>query len=357
MKTYTLAFLTLAAVAVATAATDNEPTMTKSEYLHLLRGKFKALVENKKRQYVDTDTCYAITCGDRGDYCYHNNVTCRGFLGCANDTCEYSKAGDRCEYDYNCFGSNLYCDRNRCREYAAPGSICANDNDCESDRYSLYCNVLDSDKSPLGFCKETIYIQKNIGEECDYASQWRGYEYCEYGAAYCTADELNRIGVCKALPQNLNDPCEPEHGCNFNNNLYCSADSKTCQYLPKEGQMCADWDCFPGFYCDGTFCRKRKDINETCSDYDECVEDLNCLYSHIKDKRICTYELLLEGEWCPDKNSYYSQPMCIEGLECVNNTCTRKEQEEGYECNVDEDCKYFSYKVHFSIQYSCHYYF
>lgn len=340
MKAYTLAFLTLAAVAVVATANKNEPTMSKAEYLQLLENKFAEL-ENRRRMTVDIDQCHIMSCGDKGDYC-HENVTCRGFLGCINDTCAYQKAGDRCDvyYAYNsrhekiCFAPNLYCDENRCREYAKPGTICANQADCKSYDYDLYCNVLDSDTMPLGFCKLNEVVVKKIGEKCDYASQRLGKEHCEYGASYCTADKLNREGVCKALPKKLNEPCEVEHGCNVNKTLYCFAGNNTCQYLPKEGQLCANGMCFPGLYCAGTFCRQRKEINETCSSDAECVEDLDCLYSQVHEKYICTYKYLLEGEWCPDPD-YRDHPVCIEDLECVNNTCVRRE----YECYTSADCK------------------
>lgn len=347
MKGYLLAFLTLAAAATfATAATPsslssyketvvvNGRTITKAAYLEFLIKKFQEVTTRKRGA---SDNCKAKSCADEGEYCNDENYTCSGFTGCINEVCGYTDIGDDCTGPDTCHGPSLYCDIDRCREYAVPGTICTNQNDCNSRVYDLYCNVLTTDVRPLGFCKLKEGAAKKVGEECDYASQVLGYENCTDDSAYCTATEIDRTGVCKKRPSKVGEACETDKGCNTLVNLYCSEATETCQELPKVGQKCTpSGKCYPGHYCDTSdfFCYVRKDLNETCSGTiheSNCMEDLECVVSILHGgKRVCGYSEALPYGYC---DSYIS---CPQFYACINDTCIN----EGYQCYSDDDCKY-----------------
>lgn len=333
MKSYLLAFFTLAA-AVTTVAVNGE-LMTKKEYVALFTKKLnQKKAGHSKRERYDSDTCRVKVCGDNGDLCPSGDIVCSGYLGCFNGTCTHSKPGDKCIYygvdDDTCYSSSLRCYKDRCVEYAEEGDRCTYENeyDCKTkdDKdgdEKLYCSA--SKSRDIGVCRKK---NLEVGDECDVDK-----DYCNRTVSYCAAADGKTVGKCVALPDKLDKPCNTSHGnhgCNGEKLLYCNPKTEKCVQFPMAGERCTDSKCYPGYYCSGSFCKERKEINETCSYYNdhECKDGLVCAYdSNIG--RVCKNNNPKEGEFCN------SDIVCPDGLACENNTCVKKT----WECKTNKDCK------------------
>lgn len=345
MKVHTIAFLTLAAATAisAAAATANKEasippseTLSKEELLRLIESKLNK--HNSRRRGV-ADQCRRKFCVNEGGSCNSDDYICKDLWGCVNGTCRFSNEGDDCGYrstTTTCHSRTLYCDRDRCRKYAEIGDMCINDPDCrtKADNFTyreLYCTI-DGEHRGFGTC------QKRPDNYCLFEFKDECYNY----TTYCTATNESRHGLCMPLPSRVGEECDPElgwYGCNLEKSLYCFNETGKCAELPRAEQECYDGRCYAGHYC-GTdnMCYVLKGKNEECKEEYECKDGLNCTYHMQLEMRICVDHIVNKGDFCNNNSEYGDGLHCKFPYVCEDYMCVDK----GYECFVDEDCKYNS---------------
>lgn len=322
-KAAIFAIFILAAAAVA--STNAEMKKRGKEFLDKTEARAKSRF---MRRDDDDDECKVITCGKIGDTCDDNTI-CQILTECKDDICRLPIEGDPCDYDYECFDDDLYCDHpegehhhkrsdsGECKRYDREGDNCTGE--CITKDISLVC---DRDTNT---CK---YIKAKIGEECQFGT------VCQDGS-YCNASIFS-TGYCIVIPETAGEDCNLFHGCNEEKYVYCSSETKKCVDFPVEGERCYMGKCNSGYFCNKTgSCRELKDVMEGCVSSSECKDGLVCA-STIKK---CVKEEPEEGDYC---NKVIE---CDDDHRCINNTCVVKDGT----CDDDDDCKYIYYIIYIII--------
>jgi hypothetical protein len=183
-------------------------------------------------------------------------------------------------------------------------------------------------------CSAAVIGKVELGGCCDVV------QICSPGM-YCSSPSAFDVGTCKAYSGD-NEICT-EFSCA--SGFYCD---ETCKPIKKAREACVDQkNCQAGLVCFEGKCQERFSAGDPCSvvnGQDPCSDGaflLRCIFEEGKDTGVCTGLVTEAGAACSASFGNSTNQFCAPGYrlycDAQTNTC-KKTHSEGEACDAMDNC-------------------